>query len=190
MQKVAKERLSIIAREDHSYKNQPHLAENSLFQLLKQREILQFTKLGKILSKTNNETMFETWMNEESDLVQSCGKSFGERLAAEETLNLIQRNPDLATILQPLCDQFICDIIEKDAGTFMSLGLVDRKSFEKILDQSAELSHELGDQCMNIVKAFDIPDELLSAPIALDWSEFNSRDNCGEVTDEVDITRL
>lgn len=188
MQKVAKERLAIIGKEDHSYNDKLHLQNNKLFMLLKSRELLQFKKLGKILSKTTSDTMFETWMNQESDLVQACGKSFGERLSAEATLDTIEKNPQLAKILDPIANQYMCDIIENDAGSFLSLGLISVEEYDNIVVRSQKLCEELSSQCMNVVEAFGIPDELLSAPIALDWSEFNSYNNQGEVNKEVDIT--
>jgi len=187
MQKVAKERLPIIAKEDHSLNDKLHLKSNPLFMLLKNRELQQFTKLGKVLSKTTSDTMFETWMNQESDLVQSCGKSYGERLSAEASLDVIEKNPQLAKILDPIVNQYMCDIIEKDAGTFLSLGLLSVEEYDRIVVKSTKLCEELSHQCMNVVEAFGIPDELLSAPIALDWSEFNETDNVGEVNKDVKL---
>ena len=187
MQKVAKERLPLIAKEDHSYNDKLHLKTNKLFLLLKHREMAQFLKLGKVLQGTTSDTMFETWMNQESDLVQSCGKSYGERLSAEATLDLIEKNPELAPILDPIVNQYMCDIIEKDCGTFLSLGLMSIDEYNNIVTRSQKLCEELSGQCMNVIEAFNIPDELLSAPIALDWNKFNSYDNQGEVSDKVDI---
>jgi len=189
MQKVAKERLPIMHKEDHTYNDKPHLKNNKLFMLLKNREITQFSKLGKILQKTTNDTMFETWMNQESDLVQSCGWSFGERVSAEASLDVIEKNPELAGILEPIVNQYMCDIIEKDAGTFLTLGLLSVDEYKGIVKQSQELCHTMQDQCLNVIEAFGLTDELLSAPIALDWSKFNESNNCGEVCDDVDITK-
>merc|ERR1719219_1649156 len=124
--------------------------------------------------------MFETWMNEESDLVQACGFSFGERVSAEATLDVIHNNPHLAGILTPIAEQFMCSIIENNAGDFLSLGLISIEEYKSIVENSRKQCQDMSDQCLNVIEAFGIPDELLSAPIALDWNEFNSYNNCGE----------
>ena len=181
-----------MAKEDFSYNHKPYLQNHKLFNLLLKRELMQFKKLGKVLSGTNKDTMFETWMNEESDLIQSCGKSFGERFCAETTIDLIEKtketDPATAEVLNLLLEQYICDIIEKDAGTFLSnLSLISSEEYQEIQGQSRQLAQDLADHALNIVEAFGLSDDLLSAPIANDWSEFNARDNRGEVDEKVDI---
>ena len=46
---------------------------------------------------------------------------------------------------------------------------------------AAKLCTELGPQMLQLVDAFGIPEEMLSAPIARDWVQYNSYDNQGEV---------
>ncbi|RHY33605.1 hypothetical protein DYB32_001491, partial [Aphanomyces invadans] len=39
----------------------------------------------------------------------------------------------------------------------------------------------LGDDALHLIHAFDIPDYVMGAPIALDWVKFNETDNQGEI---------
>ena len=43
------------------------------------------------------------------------------------------------------------------------------------------LSTKVADMSPELIGAFGIPEELLSAPIARDWQQFNQYDNRGEV---------
>ena len=51
----------------------------------------------------------------------------------------------------------------------------------KVNQAAAKLCTELGPQMLQLVEAFGIPEEMLSAPIARDWVHYNSYDNQGEV---------
>ena len=47
--------------------------------------------------------------------------------------------------------------------------------------ESRELCRSLSTQALPLTDAFAIPDTLLSAPIAMDWVQYNVGDNRGEV---------
>lgn len=49
-----------------------------------------------------------------------------------------------------------------------------REEFNQLCDDVSSIAPEICD-------AFGIPEELLSAPIARDWQDFNQYDNRGEV---------
>ena len=46
---------------------------------------------------------------------------------------------------------------------------------------SRELCRSLGPQALALTDAFAIPDTMLSAPIALDWVQYNVGNNLGEL---------
>lgn len=50
-----------------------------------------------------------------------------------------------------------------------------------IKDVSAMLCADLGPQSLAICESFAITDTMLSAPIALDWVDYNTYDNQGEI---------
>lgn len=126
---------------------------------------------------------FNTWMNQQSDLVQDCGKAFGERMVADAIIEQIEKsdNAELAGVLKMVYELYCCDIIEKNLPVFVSNEILDNDNFVEVQNMSRGLCDQVGEQCMNLVESFRIPDELLSAPIGLDWSAYNDGDNQGEV---------
>lgn len=57
--------------------------------------------------------------------------------------------------------------------------------YSHVSHQAAETScavcKDLGPYALALCEAFDITDEMLSAPIALDWVDYNVGDNQGEL---------
>jgi len=45
------------------------------------------------------------------------------------------------------------------------------------------MCRELAHQSLHLADAFNIPDHLIQAPIALDWEKYNLTDNQGETRD-------
>ena len=75
-------------------------------------------KLGKKMQAAgkDREEFFKLWMEKESDLIQDCGKAFGERLTAEVVLDVMNENPELEQILDPIYRLFCLNVIEQNAG--------------------------------------------------------------------------
>jgi len=183
MQKVCKERMAILPHEmKNEVKHETGLKSEKLYQILKSREIIGFTNLGKELKKQGSRPeFFNSWMNEQSDVVQDCGKSFGERMVADAIIEQIEQNPELNEVLTMVYELYACDIIEKNLPIIIGNGIINKDEFNEIQEKSRKLCDDVGEQCMNLVDSFRIPDELLSAPIGLDWSAYNDGDNQGEV---------
>ena len=51
--------------------------------------------------------------------------------------------------------------------------------FEQV--ERRELCKEVGDNAVNLTDAFGLTDRMLASPAALDWIQYNSYDNQGEV---------
>merc|ERR1712112_631331 len=88
MQKVAKEHLDILAKTGGFTKwTAPASSDLSdpsyLLHLLRCMEVKLFTELGKKMMAAGKAGTFNTWMLQESDLIQNAARSFGERLIAE-----------------------------------------------------------------------------------------------------------
>ena len=88
MQKVSKEHLAVLAKK--GFKNPIALPPNKdftnqdyLLYVLKEREMTLFRTLGEKMAKAGKEGMFNTWMLEESDVIQGAARSFGDYLIAE-----------------------------------------------------------------------------------------------------------
>ena len=88
MQKVAKEHLGIMAKK--GFKNPIALPSSKSFtnkdyllHILNEREVTLFKTLGQKMAAAGKEGMFNTWMMEESDVIQGAARAFGDRLIAE-----------------------------------------------------------------------------------------------------------
>lgn len=88
MQKVAKERLTAIQKGDKSLdmttpaKTEVQYPEY-MIHLLRLREMKLYEALGEKMAKAGKADMFNSWMLQESDLIQGAGRAYGDRLVAE-----------------------------------------------------------------------------------------------------------
>jgi len=88
MQKVAKEHLPVIAKK--GFKNPITMPSQKSFTnadyllyILNERENVLFKTLGGKMAAAGKAGMFNTWMMEESDVIQGAARAFGDRLIAE-----------------------------------------------------------------------------------------------------------
>ena len=88
MQKVAKEHLAVMAKK--GFKNPIAMPSSKVFtnkdyllHILNEREVTLFKTLGQKMAAAGKEGMFNTWMMEESDVIQGAARAFGDRLIAE-----------------------------------------------------------------------------------------------------------
>lgn len=104
MQKVSKELLAALEKRQISYPNIDRRNAQSwdltqmdtLVKLVKLREIIQLEQLAKVMAEKmgGGKSLFDVWMKEESDLIQATSKSFGERIALEETIKCAELEAD------------------------------------------------------------------------------------------------
>lgn len=183
MQKVAKERLAAYTKLPVNLELVPDAASTEyLHNLMNLRENTLFMGLGKEMAKAGRAGLFETWMLQESDRVQGAAKAYGERLISEQTLNVISSAEEsLKPILHQLHHLYLLDIVEKNALTLITTGLISPQFAKDALEMSREVCRSLGPHALSLCDAFAITDPMLSAPIALDWVDYNVRDNQGEL---------
>lgn len=195
MQKVAKERLTSYKKADlmkiwlsskfsTSILSRPNLNSiDYLHGLLKKREDLLFMELGSTMAKAGRPKLFETWMYKSSDLVQHAAHAYGERLVSEVCLKTTKNaDPSLQDILSKLHQLYAITIIERNLGWFLSQGLIPKWAGKKIGEVACELCRDIAPQSLALTDAFALTDDMLSAPIALDWIKYNEYDNQGELT--------
>merc|ERR1711997_511112 len=89
-----------------------------LLHLLRCMEVKLFTELGKKMMAAGKAGTFNTWMLQESDLIQNAARSFGERLIAERFTE------DLKPILTQVFKLFVITLLEKNSAMFASSGLI------------------------------------------------------------------
>jgi len=188
MQKVAKEHLAYLMKNPSKLaKPETTSLEDPSFlhYLLKAREQTLYTTLGKKMAAAGKAGTYNSWMFEESDLIQHCGKAFGERIIADRfSLALETCDKDLRPILSQIFDLYLLAIIEKNLGWFVISGLLQSSDVDVVRGRSADLCATLGPQSLAICESFGITDTMLSAPIALDWVGYNTYDNQGELMTE------
>merc|ERR1712034_127553 len=136
MQKVAKEHLGYLA------KNPPKLTKPGstsledpayLHYLLQARKVNLFTSLGKKMALAGKAGTYESWMFEESDLIQHCGKAFGERLIADRfALTLDTCDKDLQPILSKIFSVYLAAIVEKNLSWFVINGLISSSEISAV----------------------------------------------------------
>ena len=205
MQKVCKEHLgrfkkSRVARPaSMDFQN-----KDSLLYLFQVRENDQFSELAMVMAKAMSYTMagkkmpgflkfvgdklqekgvFNTWMLERQDLVQSSSKAFGERLLCDTFIEAIAKaknDPDLEDILQRLMHLYMVSAIESDIPWFVSNGHLTPVQAENLVETARKLCADLAPDALAICESFGLSERLLEAPIAADWVEYNKTDNQGE----------
>jgi len=188
MQKVAKEHLGYMAKNPPKLSAPASTSVSSdafLHHLLRAREARLYQELGAKMKAAGKAGTYESWMFEESDLIQHAGKAFGERLMADRfAVSLDTCDPDLKPILSRVFSLYLASIVEKNLAWFVISGLVPSSEITNLKSHSADLCAELGTQSLALCESFGITDTMLSAPIALDWVGFNSYDNQGELMTE------
>ena len=143
------------------------------------------------------ETLFDIWMKQESDTIQNLSKAYGERMCMEQTLvkayastdkalTYIHYTPNiLSTILSAmmvkLARMFALETIDRNLAWFISSGLISLQNGKKFPDVLREAVMELAPQALNLVDSFAIPEHLIQAPIAHNWTLYNADDNQGEM---------
>ena len=183
MQKVAKERLAVFKPRTLGQSKDVDLKDaGSLHFLLQKREDLLFMSLGKKLQSAGKEGLFESWMYNLSDNIQAASKAYGERLISERFMAVTQDasegNKEILKLLHRL---FVVDILEKDLGWSLLAKVLPAADAAKVNQEAAELCAALAPNALALCDAFAITDDMLSAPIARDWVEYNVHDNLGEL---------
>jgi len=183
MQKVAKERLGAFKKLPENLDLTPDVASTEyLHALMNRRENRLFMGLGKALAEAGRAGLFESWMLQESDSVQGAALAYGERLISDQTMNVMDQAEDnLKPILHQLHHLYLLDIVEKNALTFITNDLITPQFAKEVVEMSREVCRSLGPHALSLCDAFAITDSMLSAPIALDWVDYNVGDNQGEL---------
>jgi len=190
MQKVAKEHLPVLAKK--GFKNPVPMPSDKgftnldyLLHILNEREMTLFKTLGGKMAAAGKEGMFNTWMMEESDVIQGAARAFGDRLIAERFAHVLTTcDSELKPILEQLFNLYMVSTIEKNLGNLLILGIVKPDQVASVKDTAVKLCQDLGPHALSLCDAFAITDTMLSAPIALDWVQYNTYDNQGEIMSE------
>ena len=183
-QKVAKERLTTFKPVQIAEVNQDVNDPHFLHYLLQVKEQATMLELAMKMKNAGKEGLYNTWMLQESDLVQDVALSYGHRLMSECFFNVLDKKADasLRPTLTMLWHLYLTNEVKKDTTWYLLNGQMENHSVRDLHQVHADLCRQVGDQSLSLVDSFGIPDDMLSAPIAQDWIKYNEYDNQGEVT--------
>ena len=147
--------------------------------------------------------IFNSWMYQEQDKIQAFAKAYADRLVGEAFLDTINESSgkgdefkdapvgnsplaitasaDLEPMLKKLFHLHMLSRIEEDLSYFLLNDIITQEVGEQILDLNRKLCADLAPHALSLIEAFDLPEAVLAAPIALDWVKYNETDNQGEL---------
>ena len=77
------------------------------------------------MAQVGNEGMYQTWMLEESDLIQAAARAFADKLIAERfQLAVAEADADLKPILNRIFSLFLASTIEDRATELLLSGII------------------------------------------------------------------
>merc|ERR1712241_435187 len=173
----SKPKLPEIAADKKQFSNREFL-----HYLLETRELKLFLELGLKMAKAGKDGTFNTWMLEESDLIQGAARAYGDNLIATRFATVLTEcDPELKPMLEKIFTLYALTTIERNLSWFILSNTLTTEQGQKVKDHAGQLCAELGSQALAICDSFAITDTMLSAPIALDWVQYNTYDNQGEL---------
>ena len=78
---------------------------------------------------------------------------------------------------------YVISCVEQDLGFLATSGLLPAGTGKEVGRVAADLCRSVAPHAIALCDSFGLTDEMLSAPIARDWVEYNTGDNRGEITD-------
>ena len=163
---------------------------NSLFLLsiLKARESHLLSDLALRLhsKKKQGKSLYEAWMFEESDTIQSLSQAFADRVVYAACIEALKTcDIALKPILEKLFLLSACDWILQDLGWLVTNKIISNKIGRALPEYVQSLCAELGPHALSLIDSFGIPEHMRHAPIAGDWEKYNETDNFGELLSEL-----
>lgn len=197
MQKVAKELMGSIEKKEYKLpeltqcpiRELPHKEKiceiETLLNLLKWREICLIKELGRVSYEKiakSGKTFYEVWMKEDNYLVQALALAFGERVVAEFCTNELRICPaGILKVMELLVKTYLTHVVVENLAWFLMHSIVNAKAAADLKNAYKQLIQDIHPVGLSLVNAFGIPEHLLTAPIAQNYEDFNSRPNGGEV---------
>lgn len=125
--------------------------------------------------KAQEKGIFDAWMGELSDEIQLAARAYGEYICAEAIV--LPKD----AIIKDTAELFMLNIIKTDAAWFLLSETLTREQIQVINARWTAAVHAFDQHAETWVEAFMIPEGLVHAPIARDWTKYNEHDNFGEV---------
>ncbi|KAJ3186680.1 hypothetical protein HDU85_007500 [Gaertneriomyces sp. JEL0708] len=156
----------------------------TLVKLVQLREIILLQTLSKQMKQklAQGSKLFDVWMKEESDLIQSLARAFGERNCLEQLLTVINKESDagVKNVLTKIAHLFAHTLVTDNLTFFITAELVSTAGARHALELQSQLIKEIAPEALNIIEGLGVKPWMVFAPIANDWVEYNVIDNRGE----------
>ena len=196
MQKVTKELMGSIEKKEYKF---PEMTQcpmrempakekisdiDTLVNLLRWREISLIKELAKVNFEKvkKGKTVYDIWMKEDNYLVQELALAYGQRIVAEYCYNELRICPSgIRKVLELLVRTYLAQVVSEHLPWFLIHNTVSTKAAIELKNSYLDCIREMHPQALNLVNSFGIPEHLLTAPIAQNYEDFNSRPNGGEV---------
>jgi acyl-CoA oxidase len=136
--------------------------------------------------------VFQIWMKEESDLIQSVARSYGESICLQQFLKNAQslKAGKSQEMLMKLARLYALSSIQRDLAWFLADGVISSgalAAFEAGYDATVSAVASIA---MDAIAAFNIREEMIHAPIAEDWVKYNTFNNHGELLHKIKKSKL
>lgn len=153
-----------------------------LFELIKVKEEQSLAELYTSISEkmAAQRSLFDVWMTEESERVQTTAWAYGDRLCAEQSLSALTQRPDLKALLEPPVTLVLLDIVKNGLSWFLIRGIISRAAAQGVEEAWTLAVKRFGVVVREVVEGFGVPEELIFAPAAGNLIEFYSKKNEGE----------
>lgn len=138
--------------------------------LFKKRERKMAMDLGQRIRKNRKMGMnpYDAFIRCQNDMI-ALGHAHAERVVVEQFANMFEQveNIQLKNMLDKLCDLYALHTIEQHKGWYLEKGYMKPDKTEAVTHLIDKLCAEIRTQASCLVDAFNIPEHLLVAPIAL-----------------------
>lgn len=182
--KTVQDRLRLGSKPPHITDATSLTSLNTLRALYIVREARKLQCIAEIMAGVGKHQpdIFDAWMYHESDAVQGCTQAFGEREVLDACIRAHDNaSGDLKGILYDVTLLFALKRLEDDLSWFICQDLIPTNVAGLVPVTVRELCTRVSLQWQVIIESFGIPEALIQAPIAGDWTKYNLADNAGEV---------
>merc|ERR1712241_1047217 len=120
-----------------------------LMHLLGARELKLFGELGLKMAKAGKDGTFNTWMLEESDLIQGAARAYGVNLIATRFGTVLTEcDLELKPMLEKIFTLYAMTVTERNLGWFILSNTLTTAQGQEVKSFKSQLCAELGGQSL------------------------------------------
>lgn len=158
--------------------------EQSYIKIFAQRKKRLLTQLAlkMQIAGVKNKSLFEEWMQEQSELVQAAALAFIEEFIIQEFHKKVKESKSKQ--LKTLFELYAVSTLSKNGLWLVQERIISVSFSRKLTNLKASLCDDAAKNTDFYLDGFDIPEHMVHSPIAKDWEEYNTYDNQGELDPE------